>query len=173
MRPAPFVLRASLLCVLCLALMPTLAAEPPAAFVGSWDLVAVENRASDGSVTRPFGDAPRGRITYTPDGFLSAHVMRDARPAFAGGATLYGGTPTEKAAAYDSYIAYYGRYAVDAAAATVTHRIEGSLFPNWSGTAQTRHFAFDGDTLTLRSPPFESGGKTIEVHVVWQRAREE
>lgn len=145
-------------------------ADPRAAFVGSWDLVSVENRASDGSVTLPFGDTPRGRISYTPDGFLSAHVMRDARAAFGDGAGLYDGSATEKAAAYDSYIAYYGRYTVDAAAGTVTHRIEGSLFPNWSDSAQTRHYAFDGDTLILRSPPLDTGGKTLTVHVVWRRA---
>ncbi|MGE3773833.1 MAG: lipocalin-like domain-containing protein [Gammaproteobacteria bacterium] len=166
-RPA---LTGSFLVGLCLLVVAAAHADPRAPFVGSWDLVSVENRASDGSVTRPFGAAPRGRITYTPEGFLSAHVMRAARPAFAGEASLYGGSAAEKAAAYDGYIAYYGRYAVDAAAGTVMHRIEGSLFPNWSGSAQTRHYAFAGDTLTLSSPPFEAGGKTIAVHVVWRRA---
>lgn len=145
--------------------------ETRAGFVGSWELVSVENRASDGSVTQPFGAAPHGRITYTPEGFMSAQVMRDARPAFGGAASLFGGSATEKTAAYDGYLAYYGRYAVDAEAGTVTHRIEGSLFPNWSGSTQTRHYAFDGDSLTLTSPPFDAEGKRIVVHVVWRRAR--
>jgi hypothetical protein len=141
-------------------------------FVGSWDLVAVENRASDGGVERPFGDQPRGRITYTADGFLSAHVMHAERAAFATQG-LYSGTPAEKAAAYDSYIAYYGTYGVDPAAGTVTHRITGSLFPNWSGSSQTRFYAFDGDTLTLSTPPMENDGRTLTVHVVWRRATAE
>jgi len=137
--------------------------------VGSWDLVAVENRGADGSVERPFGDRPQGRITYTADGFLSAHVMRADRPPFATGG-LYSGTQAEKAAAYDSYIAYYGSYTVDATARTVTHGLAGSLFPNWSGTGQTRHYALDGDVLTLSTPPMERDGKPITVHVVWRRA---
>ncbi len=146
-------------------------ADPRAPFVGSWDLVSVENRATDGSVMRPFGATPRGRITYTPEGFMSAQVMRDARPAFSGGASLFGGSAAEKAAAYEGYLAYYGHYAVDAAAGTVTHRIEGSLFPNWSGDAQTRHYRFTDDTLTLASPPFDVEGRTIVVQVVWRRAQ--
>lgn len=140
--------------------------------VGSWDLVAVENRGSDGNVERPFGEHPRGRITYTADGFLGAHVMHEQRAAFAT-AGLYSGTPAEKAAAYDSYIAYYGRFDVDPAAHTVTHAITGSLFPNWSGSSQTRFYALDGDTLTLSTPPMEKDGKSITVHVVWRRAAAE
>jgi hypothetical protein len=137
--------------------------------IGSWELVAVENRGSDGSVERPFGAHPRGRITYTTDGFLSAHVMHAERAPFATPG-LYDGTPAEKAAAYDSYIAYYGRFDLDPAAGTITHAITGSLFPNWSGSSQTRFYAFDGDTLTLSTPPMEKNGKAITVHVVWRRA---
>jgi hypothetical protein len=150
---------------------------PPAApaesaaerLVGSWDLVAVENRGSDGSVEQPFGSAPRGRINYTADGLMSAQVMHAERAAFATQG-LYDGTPAEKAAAYDSYIAYFGRYELDPAAGTLTHAITGSLFPNWSGSRQTRYYSFDGDTLTLSSPPMEKGGRAITVHVVWRRA---
>lgn len=158
-----------LLCLLLLVTATASADDARALLAGSWDLVSVENRGTDGSVVRPFGDAPQGRITYTADGYLSAHVMRAARAAFAG-ATLYGGSAEEKSTAYDSYIAYYGSYVVDPQAGTVTHRIEGSLFPNWSGSAQTRFYTLAADTLTLSTPPFDAQGKQITVHVVWRRA---
>jgi len=138
------------------------------AFLGSWALISVENRRTDGSVEHPFGTAPIGRITYTGDGLLSAHVMRADRPAFAG-QSLYGGDAGQKAAAYDSYIAYYGSFNVDPVAHTVTHRLTGSLFPNWSGSKQTRFYALEGDTLTLSTPTFKAGDKEISVHVVWRR----
>lgn len=143
--------------------------EARALLVGSWDLVTVENRGADGTVEHPFGEHPRGRITYTADGLLSAQVMRADRAAFAT-ASLYGGSAEEKAAAYDSYIAYYGSFSVDPAAGTVTHRITGSLFPNWSGGEQTRFYTLADDKLTLSTPPFASNGREISVHVVWRRA---
>lgn len=155
--------------LLSMAAIACRADDARALLVGSWDLVAVENRGTNGEVERPFGDQPRGRITYTADGFLSAHVMHAERASFATGG-LYSGTPAEKAAAYDSYIAYYGAYTVDAAARTVTHAITGSLFPNWTGSSQTRFYALDGDVLTLSTPPMERDGKEITVHVVWRRA---
>lgn len=140
-----------------------------ATLVGSWDLVSLENRGEDGSVHKPFGEAPVGRITYTADGRMTAQIMRDVRETFATD-QLYSGSADEKAAAYDSYIAYYGSFAVDPAAGTVTHRITGSLFPNWSGGEQTRFYTLAGDTLTLSTPPFASNGREISVHVVWKRA---
>jgi len=157
------------LLLLLLAATACRADDARALLAGSWDLVAVENRGTDGTVERPFGDAPRGRITYTADGFLSAHVMHAERAPFATGG-LYSGTAAEKAAAYDSYIAYYGAYTVDTAARTVTHTLTGSLFPNWTGSSQTRHYALDGDVLTLSTPPMERDGREITVHVVWRRA---
>jgi len=166
---SPAMLRILSLLLLSLAALACRADDARALLVGSWDLLAVENRGADGSVERPFGDKPRGRITYTADGFLSAHVMHAERAMFTTGG-LYSGTPAEKAAAYDSYIAYYGGFTVDTAARTVTHTLTGSLFPNWTGSSQTRYYAIDGDVLTLSTPPMERDGKEITVHVAWRRA---
>ncbi len=162
-------LRSLTFLLLSLAALACHADDARAPLVGSWDLVAVENRGTNGEVEQPFGAKPRGRITYTADGFLSAHVMHAERAMFATDG-LYSGTPAEKAAAYDSYIAYYGAYTVDAAARTVTHTLAGSLFPNWTGSSQTRYYALDGEVLTLSTPPMARDGKEITVHVVWRRA---
>lgn len=162
---------AALLGLLLIITLP-LAAAPSAdseALIGSWDLVSLENRAADGSVERPFGAAPVGRLTYTADGFMSAQIMNGDRPPFAT-PDLYSGTPVEKAAAYESYIAYYGAYAVDAIAHTVTHRVKGSLFPNWTGGQQVRYYTVEGNKLILTTKPFKAQGKDVTAHVVWQRA---
>jgi hypothetical protein len=141
-----------------------------AQFIGSWELVSLENRADDGTVKKPYGDHPVGRITYTADGRMSAQVMRGERQAFVN-ADLFGGTPEEKAAAYDGYVAYYGTFEVDSAAGVVRHHIAGSLFPNWVGGTQVRAYALDGDRLTLRTTPIAVDGQQVTAHVVWQRAR--
>ncbi len=145
-------------------------ASTAAALVGSWELVSLENHGADGSVHQPFGKAPVGRITYTADGRMMAQIMRDERIAFATSA-LYTGTEAEKAAAYDSYIAYYGTYAVDAATMTVTHKVTASLFPNWVGGDQQRFYVLDGDQLTLSSKPFPAHGTVVTPKVIWHRAK--
>lgn len=47
-------------------------------------LVSYEARAVDGSdeVVYPLGEHPQGIIMYTPDGFMSAQLMRPGRPNF-------------------------------------------------------------------------------------------
>lgn len=145
-------------------------AADTAALVGSWELVSLENRGADGSVHHPFGKAPVGRITYTADGRMMAQIMRDERQPFAT-SELYSGTQAEKAAAYDSYVAYYGTYAVDAATHTVTHKVTASLFPNWVGGDQQRFYALDGDALILSTKPFPAQGTEVTAHVVWRRTK--
>ncbi len=144
--------------------------DKAAALVGSWELVSLENHGEDGSVHQPFGKAPVGRITYTADGRMMAQIMGDERTVF-GTDVLYTGTEAEKAAAYDSYIAYYGSYTVDVATHTVTHKVTASLFPNWVGGNQQRFFALDGDTLTLSSKPFPAYGTVVKPKVIWHRAK--
>jgi hypothetical protein len=68
------------------------------------------------------------------------------------------------------YDAYFGRYSVDDRAGTITHRVEGSLFPEDLGKDFVRPFTLDGDTLTLKfTSPAEGGGVTRTL--VFRRAR--
>ena len=61
--------------LLSLAAIACRADDARALLVGSWDLVAVENRGTNGEMERPFGDQPRGRITYTADGSATAQEI--------------------------------------------------------------------------------------------------
>jgi len=68
------------------------------------------------------------------------------------------------------YDAYFGRYTVDERAGTITHRVEGSLFPEDLGKEFVRGFTLDNDTLTLRfTSPAEGGAITRTL--VFQRSR--
>ena len=163
--------RRCLACLVALVAFTAVAADDAAdaALIGSWDLVKLENHASDGQVSKQFGDAPIGRITCTADGHMSAQILRAGRPPFADH-DLYGGTPAEKRAAYDSFIAYYGSFEVDSANHVVTHHVVGSLFPNWVGGDQQRYYAISGDELTLSTKPFTVAGKETTARVLWKRA---
>ena len=68
------------------------------------------------------------------------------------------------------YDPYFGRYTVDDRSGTVTHRVEGSLFPEDLGKDFVRPFTLDGDTLTLKfTSPAEGGDVTRTL--VFRRVR--
>jgi hypothetical protein len=135
--------------------------------VGAWRLVSWEQRTADGQVKRPFDGNATGYIMYHPDGFMSVNIAARQRPPFAAN-DMYGGTPDETRAAYDTYLGYCGRYDVEGD--EVVHHIEVSLFPNWVGVDQRRFIQIEGDTLTIRTPPTVSRGVEHVSQLVWQRA---
>ena len=51
--------------------------------------------------------------------------------------------------AFLSYVDYFGTYSVDATTQTVTHHVEGSLWPDYTDTDQVRPFRIEGDRLTI------------------------
>jgi len=54
---------------------------------------------------------------------------------------------------------------------SVTHDIDGSLFPGWSGEKQVRPFSVTGDELVLRTPPMQvADGTTVVNELSWARA---
>ncbi|MCZ7645403.1 MAG: lipocalin-like domain-containing protein [Planctomycetota bacterium] len=138
-------------------------------FAGAWRLVEGSFVRNDGKVVHPVGPRAAGQLLYDGRGHMNGQMMGLDRPAFASGNRLRG-TDAEVRAAFEGYIAYWGRYSIDAAAGTVTHHVEGSLSPEWVGTDQVRHFAFDGDRLTLRTDPIPSGdGLHYVGTLIWER----
>ncbi len=75
------------------------------------------------------------------------------------------------------YFAYYGTYAVDRNAGTVTHHLLGSLEPSWVGTDQVRKLEFLGpDRLQLMAEiaaddALEAAGASGSNVLVWERVR--
>jgi Lipocalin-like domain len=54
--------------------------------IGAWKLVSYVEKPIDGSPPfHPMGAPPRGIILYTPDGYMSAQLMRPDRHPFASG----------------------------------------------------------------------------------------
>ena len=69
-----------------------------------------------------------------------------------------------------AFFAYWGSYVVDEAAGTVTHHVQGSLSPDWVGTAQVRGFRFqdpDNLYLTAQLPDVSDPGEMNELR--WER----
>lgn len=136
-----------------------------AAVVGTWRLRTWETQAADGQIRYPLGPDAVGYLSYTPEGYVFVAMMRADRSRYTT-SDLLGGTPAERAAAAAGYVAYCGRYRLEAG--RVVHRIELSLFPNWTGTDQVRFAEVEGDRLTITTAPIAIGGTTTN-RLVWER----
>ena len=117
--------------------------------IGTWHLVSSEFRHADGEVTYPLGKNAVGLLIYTTEGYMAVQLMRSDRPAFVSD-DVFQGTPEEIKAAYEGFAAYFGTYTVDEVAGTITHHVQGHIFPNRIGSKATRAFTLVDQCLTLR-----------------------
>jgi hypothetical protein len=132
--------------------------------IGSYKLISYTSYDQSGVPTKlPYA---AGQISYDAAGRMSAQLMRQDRPKFAAGQQA---TEAERAAAYSSYIAYFGRYEIDAEKKIVTHHVEGSISPNMVGSAMPRHYEFspDGNSLFLSV----KNGERVTGRLQWDRYR--
>jgi hypothetical protein len=133
--------------------------------VGSWNLAAWRRFEGD-AVSYPLGEDAIGLLIYASDLRMAVQMMSTNRGAMATKDAL-GGDPAEQAKAYSTCLAYFGSYQVQGD--DVVHRVEGSLFPNWSGTVQTRPFTCKADELVLRTPPAMGPAGTLVNEMSWFR----
>lgn len=118
--------------------------------IGAWNLESFEARdVATGEERRPLGEHPRGIITYTPDGHMSAQLAQ---------------------ADMSDYVAYGGRFVVDEAASTVRHDVTMSTMPDLLTTPQVRHAALDGDRLVLSVTTTGDDGSATASTLSWSRA---
>ena len=80
--------------------------------VGTWEWVSVENTASDGAITHPFGPKPGGYLTFDRSGRFFWLITRPNRLKFASGRRDQG-TADENKATVQGSLAYAGTYAIE------------------------------------------------------------
>ncbi|MGA9801333.1 MAG: lipocalin-like domain-containing protein [Terriglobales bacterium] len=122
------------------------------ALIGTWRLLELADLNKDGKWQHRFGERPRGYFVYDITGHVHIQIMKVPPLAPFPEAKLNDGnlpTPEHAIAAYTAYVAYFGTYTVDAAARVVTHHVEGSLAPDFTGTDQPRPFKLEGDRLEI------------------------
>ena len=136
-------------------------------FAGTWKLVSLESRSED-EAFQPLGQDCKGILFLDARGALSVQLMNPMRPHFASGDNL-DGTDDEIRAAYQGFLASWGRYSVDEAEGKLRYRVEGSLFPNWVGSDQERSYELKDDRLTFTTPQTVVRGKPTVSVLIWER----
>jgi hypothetical protein len=130
--------------------------------IGAWRLEGWALVYEDGRPPEyPLGRDAVGFILYTPDGHMSATLMRKRRVPFATGDS------TEKAQAYDDCFAYAGTY--DVLGEAVFHTIAVATNPALAGITSTRNIMLDGNRLTLSGPDFSPDAPRYH-RIIWRRA---
>jgi len=137
--------------------------------VGVWRLVSYTVEQAGHEVRFPFGPEPEGFLIYTPDGFVSAQLMKPGRSRFESQG-WNGGTPDEYQQAGSGYIAYCGVYEVDEEEKTVTHVPSVALVPNLILEGQRRSIALSGDRLSLSAVSRVADGGPVTSRLEWRSA---
>jgi hypothetical protein len=103
-----------------------------------------------------------GQISYDAAGRMSAQLMAKNRPSAGRGAS-----DADRLAALSGYIAYFGRYEIDAERGVVTHHVEGSVNMGMVGQGMPRWFEFspDGQSLYLMT----KNGDRVTGRLRWDR----
>ena len=135
--------------------------------VGTWKLVSAASTTKTGERSEtPYGPNPAGFLTYTADGRVTALISYGGRKSLSVGAQQ-----EEQAEAFKTFLAYAGRYAL--IGEKITHYIEISSIQNYVSKELVRSIKFQGDQITLVTPPTQVNGKIQTLELIWQRLRVE
>lgn len=133
--------------------------------VGTWQVVSITNTAADGTITHPYGDHPAGSMIAESNGrFVLMLLDRDV-PKFASNNRVRG-TAEENAAAVRGSLAYFGTYSLAGQKAALS--LEGSTYPNWTGTTLTFSVRSITSETLIWSVAAAIGGET---QTEWRRLK--
>ena len=121
--------------------------------VGTWKLVSASSTTSAGERSEtPYGPSPVGFLTYTGDGRVTALISYGGRKSLS-----WRPEQEEQAEAFKTFLAYAGRYTLSGD--KVIHHIEISSIQNYVDRDLVRSVKFQGDQITLVTPPTPVNGK--------------
>jgi len=120
--------------------------SPQQQLAGTWKLISAEDFDPTTGKWKPytFGNPPCGYFVYDATGHASIQIMPTPPVQLAQPDTP---TADEALAIFNSYIAYFGTYTVDAE--NITVKVEGAWDPSQVGTDQARPYELSGDSLII------------------------
>ena len=124
--------------------------------VGTFHLVALEARRSDGDVSHPFGTTPVGIFVFDADGNYSVQLMDSDRS----GGQLAAGT---------GQMAMFGTYEIDEAGQTFTLTPVGATVPALIGSKVLRHVRVRDGLAVFNTPPQTTDGLETTTYISWRK----
>jgi hypothetical protein len=133
--------------------------------LGTWKLVSVSSTTKAGDRDdAPYNLNPVGFLTYSQDGRVTAMISYGGRKPLSVRAAT-----EEQAEAFKTFLAYAGHYRF--IGDKVIHQIEISSIQNYVGKDLVRSVKFEGDRITLVTPPTPVNGKVQTSELTWERLR--
>jgi hypothetical protein len=129
--------------------------------VGTWNLVSVSEVYQDGKSQNPWGPNVKGAATFDPNGKMMFMIIGADLPSPSG-------KPQESSR---MVVAYFGTYAVDEAAKTITYTAERATTPNFDGLPRKASVTLNGDELMQQSAAIATPQGTFTPHLVLRRAK--
>ena len=120
--------------------------------VGTFELIALESRRSDGEITHPFGDHPIGMFMFDSAGRYSVQLTNPDR------------TPDQT-----NYLATFGTFVVADERSAFILTPHGATDPQLIGTEVFRHVAFDGELAVFNTPTTQVDGIDVTTYITWRR----
>ena len=143
--------------------------------IGAWRLVSMDYRGPDNSSVDPFYQpGSTGLLIYDSSGWMSVHIVGPHRQAWKVPVSRLPatGNPQEralKAAAFDTYYAYFGTWEFDEAHAVVTHHVASALLPAEVGQSYAQQIALENGRLIFTTRTGPKGRETVR-RKIWERA---
>ncbi len=142
--------------------------------VGAWRLVGIEYSDRSGPLVDPFYQAgSTGIIIYDASGWMSVHIGAPHRKAWNVPESRLppdAGAPDSalKAAAFDSYYAYFGTWDFDETKSVVTHHVKSSLIPAETGLDYPQKVTLENGHLIFTGHGGAPGRETTRIKI-WER----
>ena len=135
----------------------------PGKLIGAWKLVSCFMEDVVTKERKPvWGDRPNGYIVLTSDGRWIVVQTAQGRKAPQ--------TNEERSAAFQSMLAYSGKYRTDGNKIVI--KVDIAWDESWNGTEQVRYYKIEGDELHIEAAPqpyANFDGKVMRGILIWAR----
>jgi hypothetical protein len=135
---------------------------------GTWKMVSQSQKVLDtGEVRAGRGSAPKGYVTFSPDGRMMGMIMNDKRPKPESVAKL---TDQQRIELFNTMNAYAGTYKLEGAKLTYTFDLTHNEVP---ARASARQIKLEGRKLTMVNEPAAAtaDGKMVQTTTVWEKVQ--
>jgi lipocalin-like protein len=146
--------------------MPFSAAASEKDLHGTWKMVSQSQKVLDtGEVRAGRGSAPKGYVSFSPDGRVMGMIMNDKRPKPESVAKL---TDQQRIELFNTMNAYAGTYKLDGNKLRYTFDLTHNEVP---ARASVREIKIEGRKLTMVNEPAAatSDGKRVQTTTVWEK----